>query len=170
MAQAWERQPDPRWQAVFSNVADLQREVGRWPVGDAVAAGVASQLGVARDLIVDSYFKFDYSLIAAGQAFQALEACLRGCVPPATDGQPAKRTLGRLIHDGQDRGLLAAEEAQVLLDSTAFRNLIAHGKIMCYDNPTKSYTPRDALDFVEAVHNAVTDLYDLAVSRQSLAF
>lgn len=53
MAQAWERHPDPRWQAIFPSVATLQDEMGLWPVGLAVPSGVAALLSLSRDLIVD---------------------------------------------------------------------------------------------------------------------
>lgn len=168
MAQAWERQPDPRWQALFSDVRTFQAEVSRWRLGEWVPDGVASLLLLARDLLVDSYFAYPYSFAAAEKALQALEACLRGCLP-VPEGQVDKRGLGQLIDEGAGarRGLLTAAEADVLRSSAKFRNDIAHGKIMCHPDPIEAYEPRDVLTFVESIHEAVTDLYERTAGPQA---
>lgn len=170
MAQAWERQPDPRWHVLFPDVRTLQAEVSRWRVGEWVPDGVASLLGTARDLLVDSYFAYSYSFAAAEKALQALEACLRGCLP-AREGQVDKRGLGQLIVEGAGarRCLLTAPEADTLRSSARFRNDIAHGKIMCHQDPAKAYGPRDVLTFVESIHEAVTDLYERTAGQQTEA-
>ena len=168
MAQAWERHPDQRWQAIFPSVTALQEAVTSWQVGSVVPSGVVSLLGLARDLVVDSYFAYSYALIAAEKAVQALEASLRGCLP-IDSGQVDKRGLGQLVTEGagQRRGLLSAEEADVLRSTAEFRNLIAHGKILCHEDPAKAYGPHDVLTFVESVHEAITDLYERTVRRQA---
>jgi len=137
-------------------------------VGAVVPSGVASLLSLARDLVVDSYFAYSYTLIAAEKALQALEASLRGCLP-IESGQADRRGLGQLVTEGagQPRGLLSAVEADALRSTAEFRNLIARGKILCHEDPTKAYGPRDVLAFVESVHEAITDLYERAARRQA---
>lgn len=135
---------------------------------EVVADGVASLLRLARDLLVDSYFAFQYSLVAAGTALAALEACLRGCLPVAQVDDD-RRTLGPLINEaeGSRRGLITAEEAAALRNSAKFRNLIAHGKIITHEDPGKSYVAKDALVFIESVHEAISDLYQRVARRQA---
>ena len=170
MTQAWERQPDPRWQALFPDASVLQTEVSRWRLGEWVPSGVARLLGLARDLLVDSYFMYSYSFAAAEKALQALEACLRGCLP-IPEGELDRRGFGQLIDEGAGtrRGLLSAAEADVLRSTARFRNDIAHGKITCHEDPAKAYGPCDVLTFVESIHEAVTDLYERAAGRQIAA-
>lgn len=169
MAYAWERCPDPRWQDLFPRVEDLHAGVALWPVSAVVADGVAALLRLSRELLVDSYFKFEYSLVAGQKALEALEACLRGCVP-ADDPDHDTRTFVPLVEQaaGKRHGLITAEEATVLRSGTEFRNLLAHGRIICHKDPEKSYKPKDAWEFIQSVHEAVSDLYERAASR--LAF
>jgi hypothetical protein len=135
-----------------------------------VPDGVASLLSTARDLLVDSYFNYPYSFAAAEKALQALEACLRGCLP-VPEGRVDGRGLGQLIDEGAGarRGLLSATEADVLRSSARFRNDVAHGNIMCHEDPAKAYGPHDVLTFVESIHEAVTDLYERMASQQTEA-
>ena len=170
MAQAWERQPDPRWQALFPDAAALQAEVNRWRLGEWVPGGVVSLLRVARDLLVDSYFVYSYSFAAAEKALQALEACLRGCLP-IPEGQLDRRGLNQLISEGAGarRGLLSPVEFDVLRSTAGFRNDIAHGKITCHEDLAKAYGPTDVLMFVQSIHEAVTDLYRRAIEQQVVA-
>lgn len=166
MAYAWERRPDPRWQDLFPRVEDLHDEVARWTVSAVVADGVAGLLRLSRELLVDSYFKFEYTLVAAQKALEALEACLRGCVP-VDDPEHDTRTFVPLVNQaaGRRHALITAEEATTLRASGEFRNLVAHGRIICHADPEKSYEPKDAWEFVESAHEAINDLYERAARR-----
>lgn len=166
MSQAYERVPDPRWQTLFPTVAALREEVESWPVGPSVADGVARLLKFARILLVDSYFAYQYTQVAGEKSFQALEACLRGCVP-ATGEKADTRALGTLISDGRRCGLLSSEEAEVLRSNIRpLRNDFAHGKSICPEDFEQAYGPDAALDLVKSAHEAVTDLYSRAVARR----
>lgn len=166
MSHAYERVPDPRWQTLFPTVAALREEVDSWPVGPTVADGVASLLKFARILLVDSYFAYQYTQTAGEKSFQALEACLRGCVPPK-DEEADTRALGTLIDEGRRCGLLSGEGAEVLQSKIRpLRNAFAHGKSICPEASERAYGPDAALDLVKSTHEAVTDLYGRAVARR----
>ncbi|HEV2634552.1 MAG TPA: hypothetical protein VGX23_05365 [Actinocrinis sp.] len=166
MSQAYKRVPDQRWQALFPTVAALHEEVDSWPVGPSVADGVARLLNFARNLLVDSYFAFQYTQVAGEKALQALEACLRGCLP-VTDEDADNRTLSTLIREGRQCGLLKSEEADVLQSSTRpLRNELAHGRVICPEDSEQAYGPEAALDLVRSAHEAVTDLYARAVASR----
>lgn len=169
MSQAYKRVPDRRWQKSFPTVAALHEEVDSWPVGPSVAEGVARLLNFARNLLVDSYFAYQYTQVAGEKALQALEACLRGCVP-ATDEEADNRTLATLIRAGHQRGLLTSEEANVLQSSTRpLRNDLAHGRVICPEDSEQAYGPEAVLDLVRSAHEAVTDLYARAAARRDSA-
>jgi hypothetical protein len=62
--------------------------------------------------------------------------------------------------------LLARDEADALRSAARLRNLVVHGHLRPKPSPD-SYTPRDALDLLSAIHDAISDIYRRAASTQA---
>jgi hypothetical protein len=136
--------------------------VERWTVGAAVPAPVAEVLATTRKLLVDSYRAFEYSLVSVGWALFALEVTMHDCTM-IIGPNSARRTFGGSISKAQRSGLVTEEEATALRLAADLRNRIVHGYLLPKPCP-HSYAPRDALTMVEAVHDAITDLYARATA------
>lgn len=141
--------PDPWWGNFHSDQAALARSAARWPVNEAVPEGIATVLRVSRDLFVQSYFVHEFLLTAVTWGLLALEASLRVCVQ-ASD----RDNLGPLIRRARDRGLLTADEANVLNAGRQLRNQIIHGALL----PT-NITPGMAEQMLLGTHEAISDLH-----------
>lgn len=141
--------PDPWWGNFHSDHAALARSAARWPVNEAVPEGIATVLRVSRDLFVQSYFVHEFLLTAVTWGLLALEASLRVCIQ-ARD----RDSLDVLIRRARDRGLLSAEEANVLDAGRQLRNQIIHGALL----PT-SLTPGMAEQMLLGTHEAISDLH-----------
>jgi hypothetical protein len=134
--------------------------VEHWTVGAAVPTPVAEVLRTARKLLVDSYRAFEYSLVAVGWALFALEVTMHDCTM-LIGPNSARRTFGASISKAQRSGLITQEEANALRLAADLRNRIVHGYLLPKPRP-HSYAPHDALTMLEAVHDAITDLYTRA--------
>jgi hypothetical protein len=159
------RHPDPRWKGVVVDQAELADRVNHWTVGDAVPEKVADVLRVARTLLIDSYTTYDYSLVATTWGLLVTEASLRGCLPIAGARQD-KRTFVQLVATARRRGLITKEEANALGGLAGLRNLIVHGHLQP-KAPDHSYSANDALEMLEAIHDAITDIYMRALTAQA---
>lgn len=147
----WPGDPDRRWRELFPTRQDLEERVGEWQAGEAVPAGVADALRVARALLVHSYYVYEFSLVAATWGLLVLEASLRDCL-----GAPDSTTLKKLIAQASERGLITSEEAEALHGARGLRNRIVHGSLL----PT--FDPQEALGLLDAIHAAITDIYGRA--------
>lgn len=159
------RKADPRWQALFEEQDSLAEHINRWTVGDAVPPGVADVLRVARTLLIDSYYEYDYSLVAVAWGFLVLEACLHGCVPLGGEHREDRRPFGTLVRQAETDGLITRQEATTLLQVVKFRNDIFHRAYMQVKPPPESYSPNTALQMLESIHDAVSDIYGRAVNQ-----
>jgi len=155
-------EPDLRWHGHVADHGALVARIEAWTVSDAVPESIADVLRVARALLIDSYFIYEYSLVAATWALLATEACLKDCVPRNSDKGPDKRTFGPLIREALRRGLIRQDEADALRGAAELRNRIVHGYLRPKD-PGESYTPQDAMVMLESIHEAVSDLYARAL-------
>jgi hypothetical protein len=157
--------PDTRWQARFQRQGDLADLVSHWQVGEAVPAGIADVLQTARRLIVDSYYEYDYTLVAGAWGWLIVEACLRGCMPAADEGKD-RRTFGRLVEQAREEGLISKKEAGVLIKTVELRNSVFHRAHLKPKPAPESYLPDAALQMLEAVHDCVSDIYARAANRR----
>ena len=157
------RDADTRWLRLYHDQAELISVLEAWPLSDAVPGYLARVLRVGRDLLVDSYYEYEYTLVAMAWGLVALEAGLRGCLGVP---QNTKATFGTLVGRARRAGLLAKEEAAVLQHHGAgFRNGIVHGGLLLPKPPPTSYSPEDAMAFLQAIHDAMSDLYGRAAFR-----
>jgi len=122
------REPDSRWHEYVADHDDLVARVDAWTVSDAVPELIADVLRVARALLIDSYFIYDYSLVATTWALLITEACLKDCLVYAAKG-PDKRTFGQLIDEAHRRGLIQQDEANALRGVAELRNRVVHGHL-----------------------------------------
>jgi len=159
------REPDPRWQALFPEQGSLAEHINQWTVGEAVPPGVADVLRVARTLLIDSYYEYEYSLVAVAWGFLVVEACLHGCVSPGDESGEDKRSFGMLVKQAETDGLITKQEATVLFQVVKFRNDIFHRAYLQVKPPPDSYPPDTALQMLESIHDAVSDIYARAVSQ-----
>ncbi len=141
------RGPDPRWQNLVGDRAELEEKTGSWPVSPALPEGVSEVLRVSRELFVHSYFVYEFSLTAVVWGLLALEASLRLCVK-ASD----RESLQALIRRASDSGLLSVDEASALNGARELRNEIVHGSLL----PT--FAPTAAAEMLEAIHEAISDV------------
>jgi hypothetical protein len=156
--------PDPRWQERFQRQIDLADFVSHWQVGEAVPDGIADVLRTARRLLVDSYYEYDYTLVAAW-GWLIVEACLRGCMPAAGEGKD-RRTFGHLVEQAREEGLISKEEGGVLLKTVELRNSVFHRAHLKPKPAPESYLPDVALQMLEAVPDCVSDIYARAANRR----
>lgn len=84
---------------------------------------------------------------------------------PAKNHQADARTFGPLVDEaaGRKRGLITQDEAEVLRKAAGLRNDIVHGHLQP-KAPSQSYSPKDAMEMVKAIHEAISDLYSRAAS------
>ena len=157
---------DPRWQGLFSDQAALAEQVGRWQVDQAVPEGIADVLRVARALLVDSYHVYEYSLVAITWSLLAAEASLHGCLP-VEDEQQDRRTFSTLVTQAKDRGLITKKEAGVLYQVVGLRNDVVHRGYLRPKPSPQSYSPHDVMEYLEAIHLAVSDIYHRAADARS---
>jgi hypothetical protein len=127
--------------------AALAAEADGWRVGLAVPEDLAEVLRVSRELFVHSYFVYEFSLVAIIWALFALEAGLRGCVS-------ASGKLDALINLAKKRALISAEEAEALHGAQQVRNKVIHGQLL------PSFKPDSAAQMLQAIHEAISDLYE----------
>jgi hypothetical protein len=139
---------DPHWQAVFPDVESLREHVDRWPISEAIPPGVADYLRMARALLVQSYFMYEFAPVATMWTVLALESALRGCLD-ASDST----TFHQLIDQAKGRGLIDDEGASALHDVRKLRNDISHHAV------SFSVAPETFLEWVGALHEAVSDIY-----------
>jgi hypothetical protein len=132
---------------VFSDQAAIAEHVNGWRVGEAVPGGVADVLRVARMLLVDSYFVYEYSLVAVTWGLLAAEASLRGCLS-VDDQQRDQRPFGTLVEQARQRELITDEEKNLLIKVVALRNKIVHGHLRPNPAP-ESYSAEAALMHLE---------------------
>lgn len=160
------REVDIRWKGFVRSQADLEERVSRWTVCDAVPEDIADSLRIVRMLVVDSYYVYDYSLIAFVWGMTILEASLRGCVP-TKDGRPDKRNFGPLVDEaaGKRYGLLTGEEAEVLQGTIKLRNNIFHHGYLKPRSAPDSYMPQDIFNMIQAIHDAISDIYARVTGR-----
>jgi hypothetical protein len=144
--------PDPWWGAFQSDHAALARSAAGWPVSEAVPEGIATVLRVSRDLFVQSYFVHEFLLTAVTWGLLALEASLQVCLRASDHDR-----LGALIQRARERGLLTADEADVLDAARRLRNQIIHGALL----PT-NITPGMAEEMLLGTHEAISDLHERA--------
>ena len=128
-------------------------------------AGIRDVLRTARRLIVDSYYEYDYTLVAGAWGWLIVEACLRGCMPAADAGKD-RRTFGRLVGQAREEGLISEEEASVLFKTVELRNSVFHRAHLKPRSAAESYLPDAALEMLEAVHDCVSDIYARAANRR----
>lgn len=150
------RKPDPRW-AAHARKGDLVSSVQSWAVGAAVPPPVADVLITARRLLIDSYSAYEYSLVAVIWALFALEASLKDYLSVRAESWE-RRTFGALIREAWNSGLVTQEEAVALRSAARLRNRVVHGYLQPKP-PPHSYLPQDAMTMLEAIHEAVSDLY-----------
>jgi hypothetical protein len=148
-------EPDPRWRALFPDVDSLREHAGQWPISEAVPVGIANYLRTARALLVQSYFVYEFALVATMWSMLALESALRGCLA-AGDSV----TLHRLIDRAQERGLIDESGASALHEVRKLRNEISHHAI------SFNVAPGAVLQWVGALQEAVSEIYERA-SRSS---
>lgn len=148
-------EPDPRWQALFPEADSLREHIDTWPISEAVPAGIADYLRVARALLVQSYFLYEFALVASMWTLLALESALRGCLA-ASDSTK----LQQLIDRAQEQGLIDEDGASALHDVRKLRNQISHHAV------SFNVAPGTVLQWVGALQEAVSDLYERA-SRSS---
>jgi hypothetical protein len=144
---------------LVGNQPELIALVEGWTVGPAVPESVADVLTVARSLLIDSFVTYAYSLVAVTWGLLAMEASLNGCLPSG-EGQD-RRSFRRLIGEARRRGLITNDEASALGLAASLRNRIVHGHLQPKLS-MQSYTPHDAVVMLEAIHQAVSDLYERA--------
>lgn len=149
------RKPDARWEATFPDVSSLEAHVARWPISEAVPERITDYLRVTRALVVQSYFEYEFALVASMWTMLALEATLRGCLD-AKDST----TLRRLIDDAAAQGLLDEEGASLLHDVRKLRNKISHQAV------SFSVQPEDILQWIGSLHSAISDIYTRAAAKQ----
>jgi hypothetical protein len=152
------RTPDPRWLARFQRQDDLVHLISRWQVGEAVPGGIADVLRTARSLIVDSYYEYDYTVVAGAWGWLIVEACLRGCMPAADAGKD-RRTFGLLVKQAREEGLISKEEAGVLFKTVELRNAVFHRAHLQPKAGPESHLADAVLQMLEAVHECVSDIY-----------
>jgi len=111
-------------------------------------------LRLARRLLVDSYAAYEVALVAVTWSLLALEAALHLCL-----GVQGRQDLGGLLRQAQREGLIDAEEFAVLDAVRVLRNTIVHGALR------PSFPPGAAVEMVDALHQAVADIYGRAYRR-----
>jgi hypothetical protein len=151
------READRRW-CDYASQDDLAARIKQWPVSEAVPEPLAGVLQVARMLMLDSYYTYEYSLVAVTWGLLATEASLEGSMPAKDPGQD-RRTFRNLINQAREHELITPAEADALKDAARLRNHIVHGHLQPKP-PPDSYTPQNAMDTLQAIHEAVSDLYD----------
>jgi hypothetical protein len=114
---------------------------------------------------VDSYYEYGYSLIAVSWGLVVLEACLRGCLPPPSDDAEDMRGFGALVSQARKSHFITRKEAAVLFKVVDIRNNTFHHAHLLPKPSPDSYTPETAISMLEAIHDAVSDLYARAVSQ-----
>jgi hypothetical protein len=134
-------------------------------VGEAVPEGIADVLSTARRLIVDSYYEYDYTLVAGAWSWLIVEACLRGSTAAEGEGKD-RRTFGELVRQARKDGLISQEESDVLSRLVELRNSVFHHAYLKPKPAQESYSPDAALQMIEAVHDAVSDIYARAANRR----
>jgi len=160
-----DRVPDPRWQSLFGDQRTLAQHVSQWSLGETVPAGIAEVLRLSRTLLVDSYYEYGYSLIAVSWGIVVLEACLRGCLPLPSDDAEDLRGFGALVNQARKSHLITRKEAAVLFEVVDIRNNTFHHAHLLPKPVPDSYSPEIALTMLEAIHDAVSDLYTRAASQ-----
>jgi hypothetical protein len=80
-------------------------------------SGLADYLRVARALLLESYFLYDFALVATMWTMLALESALRGSLDAGDSS-----TLVQLINQAKERGLIDDEGAAALHDVRKLRN------------------------------------------------
>ena len=114
--------------------------------------------------MVDSYYVYEYSLVAITWSLLAVEASLRGCLP-AEDEQQDRRTFGTLVTQAKDRGLITNKEARVLHQVVGLRNDVVHRGYLRPKPPPRSYSPHDMMEHLQAIHLAISDIYHRAAGE-----
>jgi hypothetical protein len=148
--------PDARWEAMFEDVSSLEDHVDRWPIAEAVPERIADYLRVTRALLVQSYFEYEFGLVATMWTMLALEATLRGCLD-AGDGT----RLQRLVDEALQEGLVDEEGASILHDVRTLRNKIGH-QAVSFD-----VEPEAILQWIGGLHAAISDIYVRAASKRT---
>jgi periplasmic divalent cation tolerance protein len=159
------RNADPRWQALFPEQILLAEHVDQWTLAEAVPSGVADVLRVARMLLIDSYYQYEYSLVAAAWGFLVMETTLRACLPLPNGGDDDRRSFGVLVGQARKRGLITKQEDTVLTNVVNLRNRTFHKAYLLPKPTPESYPPEAALQMLEAIHDCVSDLYSRVASR-----
>jgi hypothetical protein len=148
--------PDARWKSRFDDVSSLQDLVSRWPISEAVPERLADYLRVTRALVVQSYFEYEFGLVATMWTMLALEATLRGCL----DAEDRTR-LQQLIDEAQEQGLVDRDGASILHDVRTLRNKISH-QAVSFD-----VEPEAILQWIGGLHSAISDIYARAASKRT---
>lgn len=154
---------DPRWLELFPNQTTLAELVSEWRVCDEVPGGVADVLRVVRRLVVDSYYVYEYSHVAATWGIVVMEASLRGCLPLEDQQRRDRRTFGSLVAQEKRSGFITEAEAAVLQGIVELRNMIVHRAYLQPRPPPESYTADTVLQIIEAIHDCISDLYARAL-------
>ena len=118
-------EPDPRWQLLHGDRAALEQIAAQWPTSAKVPGEIAEMLRVARDLLVHSYFVYEFGAVAVAWSLIAVEAALRNRV---ADEASEREPLARVISKAEELGLLRADEVVALDAARKFRNSLAHAK------------------------------------------
>lgn len=126
----FEVEPDPRMilfiggfgfdgQPAPISPGGLRRVVETWPLTTATPPGVAALLKTSRDLFVQSYFVYEFLVVAALWSLHAVEAALRAHFD-------SNARFVQLIQMAQNTGLLTADEVDRLHAGRRLRNELAH--------------------------------------------
>jgi hypothetical protein len=139
--------PDPRWESFHSTFDDLEALSVEWlalmpPMPEE---GPRALLRTARSLFVNSWFDYDFMVVACLVSFQALEASLRELFPD-TKQRTSFRTL---VRRAEREGVLPQNIAEIAVTGVDLRNLLSHPATRT------AWTPGMAESVLETTHRLV---------------
>ncbi|RNI17052.1 hypothetical protein EFY87_19685 [Flexivirga caeni] len=134
----------------------IRRMVAQWPAEDTTPAEVAGLLATSRQLVVCSYYCYEFLVVAVLVALQATETALRMHL---TDGS-SKQTLTKLIERARANGTLSEEVADDLHLARHLRNDLSHPRYQ------GAWTYGMALPLIERSHRFSSFLFTTVTTSE----
>ncbi|MEV0696152.1 hypothetical protein [Streptomyces sp. NPDC050388] len=115
--------PDERAHLFVDSYADMHDLVEDLVVPAGAPEAAATVLRTARELLRQSYYCYEFSIVAVMHSLIAVEIVLRDRTPGA-----GTKPLFQLIKQGADASILTARQAEHLDYGRQIRNGMAHGQ------------------------------------------
>jgi hypothetical protein len=132
---------------VMMSLETLKGMARRLPTSTDVPHPIQEQLRVARELLIHSYFVYEFAAIAVAWSLMAVESALRERL------DLPKTSYAKLIAMAHQQGLIASETAQSLDAGRKTRNNFSHPQLQ----PAWSYGM--VIPALQQSHAAVAEIY-----------